>query len=141
MPWTWGPSPTSAAALLGGIALGLATVKFPGHVSLGIYLPAAANLAAESKERREVESRLRMSQMEYQNVLENMEDTYYRTTITGAILYTSPSVHRLLGYTREELVGINMGTLYSDDNSRDKFLKDLSASGGAVRNYEVHLRC
>ncbi|MEK6749177.1 MAG: response regulator [Pseudomonadota bacterium] len=100
----------------------------------------AASLAAESNERREVESRLRMSQQEYQNVLENMEDTYYRTAVDGSILYTSPSVHRMLGYQREELVGVNMGTLYTNDNNRTDFLKTLAATGGTVRNYEVHLR-
>ncbi|MDH4274216.1 MAG: ATP-binding protein [Gammaproteobacteria bacterium] len=100
----------------------------------------AASLAAESIERRDVESRLRMSQKEYQNVLENMEDTYYRTGVNGAIVYTSPSVFRMLGYQREELVGVNMGSLYTSDNSRDQFLSTLASNGGTIRNYEVHLR-
>ncbi|MDH5784534.1 MAG: EAL domain-containing protein [Chromatiales bacterium] len=85
-------------------------------------------------------ARLRKSEEWLSNILENMQDTFYRTDLQGRILYITPMVERVLGYRPDELVGTRMADLYLEPSARERFLADLEANHGAVRNYTSALR-
>jgi diguanylate cyclase (GGDEF)-like protein/PAS domain S-box-containing protein len=80
------------------------------------------------------------SERELRTILDNLQDTYYRTDQEGRILRLSPSAERLLGYAPEELVGRHMSDLYAMPGERDAFLSALRANGGTVSGQETHLR-
>lgn len=92
-----------------------------------------------TKEKDAVES-LRASERDLSNILDSMQDTYYRTDPEGTLLRASASVEQLLGYRPDELVGTKLQDLYVMPDAREAFLAALEAGDGKVRNYETALR-
>lgn len=83
---------------------------------------------------------LAASERELRSILDNMQDTYYRTNAEGAIVRASKSALQLLGYTADEVVGLKLADFYVEPDGRERFLKALQSSGGVIRNYESLLR-
>ncbi len=88
----------------------------------------------------DLSDRLRRSEEWLSNILQNMQDTFYRTDLKGEITYITPMVEQSLGYTPEELLGTKMADLYLEPGAREGFLAELQANNGAVRNYTAALR-
>ena len=87
-----------------------------------------------------VEERLRASEREFNNILFNMQDTFYRTDSKGRLLYITAMAEKSLGYSTDELIGMPLGDLYLEPDGRSHFLQALQANNGVVRNYEAALR-
>ncbi|HMY50771.1 MAG TPA: EAL domain-containing protein [Rhodocyclaceae bacterium] len=85
-------------------------------------------------------ARVAQSEAELRAVLDNLQDTYYRTDADGCLVRVSPSVRKLLGYDAEELIGTPIARLYTRPTERDVFLQTLEDAGGAVEHYEASLR-
>jgi diguanylate cyclase (GGDEF)-like protein/PAS domain S-box-containing protein len=83
---------------------------------------------------------LAASERELRAILDNMQDTYYRTNAEGVIVRASKSALQLLGYTAEEVLGLRLADFYVEPDGRERFLQALRASGGQIRNYESRLR-
>jgi len=77
---------------------------------------------------------------EYKDILDHMQDAYYRATPDGAISWVSLACERQMGYQRHELIGRQLSAIYYDEDGRDKFLEALQASGGHLQHYEVCLK-
>ena len=75
---------------------------------------------------------LKKSQESYQSILDNMQDTYYRTNLKGELIYISKSVEALSGYTIDELLGQPLANFYHDPSIRDTFLKKMHANNGKL---------
>lgn len=88
----------------------------------------------------EAERAVEASERELKSILDNMQDTYYRTDVEGRIVRASPSVASLLGYTPEEVLGKPLADLYYDPQDRREFLQSMSASGGRIAGYDSRLR-
>lgn len=80
------------------------------------------------------------SERELREILDNLQDTYYRTDTEGRLTRLSPSVLQLLGYAPEELLGTPMDNCYVDPSAREIFLKALEDGGGCVSGWESQLR-
>ena len=83
---------------------------------------------------------LAASERELRTILDNMQDTYYRTDQDGRILRASESATQLLGYAPDEVLGMRLADFYVDADGRERLLAALKAAAGALRNYEVALR-
>ena len=79
------------------------------------------------------------SERKYRAILDNMQDTYYRTDAEGRIVMASPSASQLLGYSPEELAGQKLSDFYINSGERDTFLAELQSSGGELSGYEARL--
>ncbi|MDQ7010982.1 MAG: ABC transporter substrate-binding protein [Mariprofundaceae bacterium] len=93
--------------------------------------------------RRSVRARtadLDSAYQEFKSILDNMQDTYYRADGNGIINWASVSVRELLGYEREEVLGMQLASLYWHEDGRTEFLQALAASGGRITNFETQLR-
>jgi diguanylate cyclase (GGDEF)-like protein/PAS domain S-box-containing protein len=77
---------------------------------------------------------------ELAHILENLQDTYYRTDAEGRVVRVSASVKDLLGYAPDEVLGMKLADLYVEPDGRTKFLAALQAAGGSVKGYEAPLR-
>jgi PAS domain S-box-containing protein len=66
-------------------------------------------------------------------------DVYYRTNLEGYLLQVSSSVQRLIGYTREELLGRNVREFEADPALHDANRQQLLAEG-VVRDAEGAIR-
>jgi len=89
--------------------------------------------------RREAEERLQSSEARYRNIFDNVMDVYYETSLTGEILEVSPSIENLGSFTREEILGKQMLSFYTDTDARSKLIEHL-VSNGSVHDYEIELR-
>jgi PAS domain S-box-containing protein len=72
-------------------------------------------------ERKRVEEALRQSEEKYRTILESVEDGYWEVDLKGNFLYFSPSVCQLLGYSQEELMGLNYRDYVTDDVARSMY--------------------
>jgi len=58
-------------------------------------------------ERKRTEEALRESEEKYRTILESIEDGYYEVDIAGDFTFFNDSMCRILGYTKDELMGMN----------------------------------
>jgi diguanylate cyclase (GGDEF)-like protein/PAS domain S-box-containing protein len=88
----------------------------------------------------QAEQAIAASQKELTAILDNMQDTYYRTDASGLVLRASKSLQRLLGYVESEVVGKSLASFYYEPEERAVFLAALQANGGSVAHFETRLR-
>ena len=89
---------------------------------------------------RVIEQSLHSSRRELKGVMNNLQETYYRTDLNGTVLFVSPSVELLLGYTAEELIGQKTTDFYINPEMRENFIKALSENNGYVEQYPFTLK-
>jgi len=99
-----------------------------------------AESADELHEHTIIERHLRESRRELKGILDNLQDTYYRTDIDSVLQFVSSSVEPLLGYRNEELIGHKITEFYTNPEHRDIFLQALANNGGHVEQYPITLR-
>lgn len=81
-----------------------------------------------------------MSQdMNYRCFFEQSRDALYATSRDGTITDVNPSALILFGYTREEMIGLDVRELYANSLDRERFQREIEHRG-CVQDYEVRLR-
>ncbi len=68
--------------------------------------------------RKRTEEKLRESNERYQAILKSIEDVYYEVDLAGNFTFFNDSACRILGYSREELTGMNFRQYMDEDNAR-----------------------
>jgi PAS domain S-box-containing protein len=67
-------------------------------------------------QKKRIEEKLQKSERTYRNLVESINDVIYEMTLDGTIIYLSPSVEKIVGYSAEELIGTNVFRIvYQDD--------------------------
>ncbi|MDQ6969221.1 MAG: ABC transporter substrate-binding protein, partial [Mariprofundus sp.] len=77
---------------------------------------------------------------EYKDILDHMQDAYYRANMNGDVIWVSLACERQMGYRRDDIIGKPLSFLYYDEGGRDLFLKALQSSDGNLHHFEVCLR-
>lgn len=62
-------------------------------------------LEREVATRKQVESNLRTAELSGSDLLDNLSEVIYTTSVDGLLTYVSPGIERLLGYTPDEAIG------------------------------------
>lgn len=81
-----------------------------------------------------------LSREELIEILESMQDTFYRTDANGVLVYLSKSVDDLLGYRVSDVLGTKLSDYYAEPDGREKFIENFQAHEGNVKGYEAPLR-
>jgi|GEM_PF-1264447 len=90
-------------------------------------------------ERKEAERKIREKEEKYRNIFESMFDVYLEVDIaTSRILEISPSIKRMSGYSRGEILGSSIVPLYAKPEERDQLLSVLNEKK-RVSDYEIAL--
>jgi PAS domain S-box-containing protein len=90
-------------------------------------------------ERIKAEEALKESEARYRSIIENIQDTYYRTDADDALIMLSPSGAALLGCdSAEDLLGRSFGDLWKSREAYAEF-SGLLASHGVVKDFETTL--
>ena len=83
-------------------------------------------------ERRQAESQreaaleaLQKSEEKYRTILETMQEGYFETDLAGSLTFFNDSMCRILGYTKEELMGMNNRQFANQEQSK-KIYKTFS---------------
>lgn len=79
--------------------------------------------------------------MDFQDIVNNLVDTFYRTDAEGNVVYISSAVVDTLGYTPDEMIGRKLSEFYVDPNDRNLFLASLDKGGSVTKDFEARLRC
>jgi len=87
---------------------------------------------------KKIEDALRESEEKYRKIFEEFQDLYYKTDLKGIIWDISPSVTRIAGYEREELIGKPVFEVYKNPPDHINFLKALKKKG-YIEDYEITL--
>jgi len=92
-------------------------------------------------ERKASETALRESEEIYRNIIENIQEVFYRADLGGNLIMASPSGAKILGYNSvEDMLGLNVAkTFYAIPEERNGFLKILEKKG-SVNGYEITLK-
>lgn len=91
------------------------------------------------KARKKARAALKKSEEKYRKIFENVQDVFYQTDNQGLITEISPSVYRVSGFTREDLIGIPASQIYSNPMDRDT-LVELIVRQGEVWDYEIQMK-
>jgi diguanylate cyclase (GGDEF)-like protein/PAS domain S-box-containing protein len=96
-------------------------------------------LQSEIRERQLAEARIRASEQKLSAIFDSVQDTIYQTDINGCILWTTPSVRQLLGYSIDEIMGRRIQDLYCNPAERIEFLRILDGNYGRLQHFETRM--
>ena len=89
-------------------------------------------------EQWQMEETLRQSEERYRTILENIEDGYHEVDLKGNFTFFNESFRKIMGYTKEELLGMNYKR-YSDQENIQKVLKaynQVYTTGEPLKRFE-----
>src|SRR4030043_1367388 len=67
-------------------------------------------------ELKRLEETIKKSEERYRTILEEIQDNYFETDLTGNFIFVNDSVSPTLGYSKEELVGMNYQVLAAKED-------------------------
>ncbi len=95
-------------------------------------------VARDTTERKRAEEALRKSEERYRTILEDMEEGYFEVDPAGTFTFANDALCISLGYTRDELIGMNYWQ-YADDESAKKLFQAFNQvykTGEPLRDLE-----
>jgi len=76
---------------------------------------------AVKNRQKQMEEVLRQSEEKHRTILENIEEGYYEVDITGNFTFFNDSMCRILGYSQEEMMGMNNRQFTDKENAKKLF--------------------
>jgi diguanylate cyclase (GGDEF)-like protein/PAS domain S-box-containing protein len=67
-------------------------------------------------ERKKLEDALKESEERYRTILEEIQDNYFETDLAGNFIFVNDAMCRTLGYSKEELIGMNYQAFASKED-------------------------
>ncbi|MBD3198147.1 MAG: PAS domain S-box protein [Candidatus Lokiarchaeota archaeon] len=84
-------------------------------------LRISSQIIGNAMERISAQEELRKSEKKYRHILENLTESYFEVDLKGNFTNFNDSFCKKLGYTREELEGMNYGDILNEDNMKKVF--------------------
>ena len=96
------------------------------------------SVARDITDRKRAEESLRESEERYRTIIENMEDGYHEVDIKGNFTFFNESMRKIMGYEREELLGMNNRQYADEENTRKVYqtYNRVYRTGESVKNFE-----
>jgi len=125
-----------------GLAGGFILLFGVGGLALHRNRKRQVQLETETKYLREIAQSadaLRESEARYRSLFEDSGDAIYISTKEGKFIDVNQSALDLLGYTMEEITGMDIQNIYVNSDDRSVFQQEIEQKG-SVRDYEVKFR-
>ena len=108
----------------------------------GVTSQEQTRLQTEKEERRRAEQAVRLSEERCYALIENAQDMICVLDENAVVLYKSPAVERILGYSLEELIGKNaFDMVHPDDLAQTKaFFAHVLQHPGVALTFALRLR-
>ncbi|OGQ07103.1 MAG: hypothetical protein A2026_03740 [Deltaproteobacteria bacterium RBG_19FT_COMBO_46_12] len=108
-----------------------------------VQLETVENLMAceDITERKQAETALHKSEEKYRTILNSIEEGYYEVDLTGNFTFSNDFLAKSLGYTREELKGLNNRGYMSPEIAKLVFntFNEVYRTGNPKRDFEWEL--
>jgi PAS domain S-box-containing protein len=98
-----------------------------------------ADIVQDELQLRQAGQTIRKSERHYRRLFEESRDAILLTTPEGAFLDANPATVELFGYSREELMRLNVRRLYAHPERRKDYQHKMHDEG-SVREFEVTLK-
>ena len=79
----------------------------------------------------------------YKSIIENIKECYFEVDLKGNFTFFNDSVLKLLGYSREELLGLNYKYITEDEESKKKVFKGFNTvyeTGKPLTDFQYQFR-
>ncbi len=98
-------------------------------------------IARDITERKQAEKELRESEVKYRGLVTNVKLGVFRSTQgrAGKFLEANPAMVEITGYSRKELLQMNVSDLYAHPEKREATLEEIATRRGKATR-ELHLR-
>jgi len=106
----------------------------PENISQG-YVFIAIDLA----ERKEGEKRIKESEERYRTLFESSSDAIFIVSWEGKFIDINRAMLDLFGYSREEIIGVNIREIFCNDDDWFRLIEDLEKME-FVKNHELKLK-
>jgi len=92
-------------------------------------------------ERKQMEEKIRHSEERYRNIIEQMEDGYFEVDLAGKFTFVNDAECRNLGYSREELIGMDSRSYADEKNAREIFrvFQEAYKARKPIKAYDLEL--
>ncbi len=80
-----------------------------------------AELEDLDRERHRTEQALRESEEKHRSIIENIEEGYYEVDLRGNFTFVNERVCQILGYSRNELIGMSYKNYQSEESAKRSF--------------------
>ena len=89
-------------------------------------------------DRKRAEDALQASEEKYRAIIENMQEGYHEVDLNGNFTFVNESTCRMLGYEREELLGMNYRQYADEEDNRKVYqvYNRVYQTGEPVENFE-----
>ncbi len=113
------------AVKLRQIAIGSLCVVYqadiePSPEELNLMSIIATAIGVEEERKRSLQT-IQQSEERYRTILENIEEGYFEADIAGNYTFFNDSLCRMLGYSRDEMVGMNNRQYTDQENAKKVF--------------------
>ncbi|UII23551.1 PAS domain-containing sensor histidine kinase [Fulvivirga ligni] len=109
----------------------------PIYDTLG-EITGISGLAHDITDKMQSKIDLIISEEKFRNIFESFQDLYFRFDFDGKLIMLSPSVVDIIGYTEEEILGMDIIDYYRSNRKTAFLIRKLTASK-RVRNFETDL--
>jgi PAS domain S-box-containing protein len=102
-------------------------------------VPHILGVVRDITDRKRVEEVLRENEEKYRTIIENMEDGYHEVDIKGNFTFFNESMRKIIGYEREELLGMNNRQYAGDEENARKIYQvynQVYRTGEPVKDFE-----
>jgi len=105
--------------------------------------PAIQAIIIDITEQKQAEEMLRRSEQKYRTILEEMGDGYFETDLTGNFTFVNDAMIRVLGYSKEEIIGMNYRALRPKKDAKAVFkaYNRIYKTGEPLRNFFTEIVC
>ncbi len=131
------PEQEQVASTHGGV---LSMQAYPVRDDNGAIVGAVKVIQNVTERQRAYEA-LRKSEEKHRSLVHNVQLGIFRSTAdpSGRFLEANPAMEEITGYSREELLEMDIADLYRHPEEREGMLEEIVAGGGNITK-ELHLR-